>query len=87
MTAPVTPRPARPADPDDPGSRRAAAQRRISSRAEFRQVLRRAGYSTTRADSLLRDLPDPIDFDRDAPTLLDRGVTLDRLINAVGGSP
>jgi hypothetical protein len=62
-------------------------QRRLSSRAEFHKVLRRAGYSTKQAESVLRDLPDPIDFDRDAPALLSRGVTLDRLINAVGGSP
>jgi hypothetical protein len=64
-----------------------AARRRISSRTEFRKVLRRAGYSATQAESILHDLPDLIDFDRDAPALLRQGVTLDRLINALGGSP
>ena len=64
-----------------------AAPRRISSRAEFARVLRRAGYSTTQAQSVLRGLPDPIDFDRDDQALFERGVTLDRLIDAMGGSP
>lgn len=65
----------------------AIAERRISSRTELRNVLRRAGYSATRAEAVLRDLPDQIDFERDGPALLRRGVTLDRLIDAVGGSP
>lgn len=62
-------------------------QRRISSHAEFHKVLHRAGYSAAQANSVLRDLPDPIDFDRDGQALLSRGISLDRLINAVGGSP
>jgi hypothetical protein len=63
--------------------------RRVSSRAEFHKVLRRAGYSTTQAESVLRDLPDPIDFDRDRDReiLFRRGISLDRLIDAMGGSP
>lgn len=64
-----------------------AAPRLTSSRAEFARVLRRAGYSTTQAQSVLRGLPDPIDFDRDDQALFERGVTLDRLIDAMGGSP
>jgi hypothetical protein len=68
-------------------SARPAAQRRIASHAEFARVLRRAGYSTTQAQSILRGLPDPIDFDRDSEELFRRGVSLDRLIDAVGGSP
>lgn len=56
-------------------------------RAEFCKVLRRAGYSTTQAQSVLRGLPDPIDFDRDGERLFKRGVSLDRLIDATGGSP
>jgi hypothetical protein len=63
------------------------AQRPTTSRAEFTQVLRRAGYSTTQAQSILRDLPDPIDFDRDCETLFRRGISLNRLIDAMGGSP
>jgi hypothetical protein len=65
------------------------AQRRIASRAEFTRVLRRAGYSRTQAQSILRGLPDPIDFDRDRDReiLFRRGVSLNRLIDAMGGSP
>jgi hypothetical protein len=31
--------------------------------------------------------PDPIDFDRDGERLFRKGVSLDRLIDAIGGSP
>jgi hypothetical protein len=71
----------------DPTSARPTAQRRTTSRAEFAEVLRRAGYSTTEAQSILRGLPDPIDFDRDGERLFRKGVSLDRLIDARGGSP
>jgi hypothetical protein len=50
-------------------------------------VLRRAGYLTPHVQSALRDLPDPIDFDRDGEALSKRGISLDRLIDAMGGSP
>jgi hypothetical protein len=46
-----------------------SAQRRISSHAEFCKVLRRAGYLTTQVQSVPRDLPDPIDLDRDGEAL------------------
>jgi len=62
-------------------------QRRTSSHAEFSKVLRRAGYLTTQVQSVLRDLPDPIDFDRDGEALFEKGISLDRLIDARGGSP
>jgi hypothetical protein len=64
-----------------------AAQRRITSRAEFAKLLRRAGYSTTQAESILRGLPDPIDFDRDCEALFERGISPDQLTSAMGGSP
>jgi hypothetical protein len=57
------------------------------SHAEFRTVLHKAGYPTTKAQSVLRGLPDPIDFDRDGDQLFKRGVSLDALIDAAGGSP
>jgi hypothetical protein len=68
-------------------SARPAARRQITSRTEFARVLRRAGYSNTQAQSILRGLPDPIDFDRDGEGLFRRGVSLDGLISAMGGSP
>lgn len=61
--------------------------RRLSSCAEFARVLRRVGYSTRQAESVLRGLPDPIDFDRDGQVLFTRGVSIDRLVDAMGGSP
>jgi hypothetical protein len=64
-----------------------SAQRRVSSHAEFHKVLRRAGYPATQLQSVFRDLPDPIDFDRDGEALLHRGISLDQLIDAMGGSP
>jgi hypothetical protein len=87
MSTPITPR--IPATREDLGdlSTVPPTRRRISSQTELRKVLHRAGYSATQAATVLRDLPDPVDFDRDAQALLTRGVTLDRLINAVGGSP
>jgi hypothetical protein len=73
--------------PGDLTSARPTAQRWITSRAEFAKVLRKAGYSRTQAHSILRGLPDPIDFDRDGARLFRKGVSLDRLIDAMGGSP
>jgi catechol 2,3-dioxygenase-like lactoylglutathione lyase family enzyme len=40
----------------------------------------------TQAQSLLRDLPDPIDFERDGEALLKLGLSLDRLISARGAA-
>jgi hypothetical protein len=57
------------------------------SHTEFRNVLQRAGYGTAQAQTIVRGLPDPINFDRDGEALLSRGVWLDRLTDAVGGSP
>jgi hypothetical protein len=68
-------------------SPRRPPQGRISSRVEFCKLLRRAGYSLTQAQSLAGDLPDPIDFERDGEALLKRGLSLDGLISARGGSP
>lgn len=71
----------------NPTSARPGRTATTTSRAEFAQVLRRAGYSTTQAQSILHGLPDPIDFDRDGEGLFRKGVSLDRLIDAMGGSP
>jgi hypothetical protein len=63
------------------------AEPRISSHAEFCKVLRRAGYLSAHVQSVVRDLPDPIDFARDGEALFEQGISLDRLIDATGGSP
>lgn len=80
-------RPTRARDLGDRTSARPAGPRRIVSHADFVLVLRRVGYPMTQAQSVLRGLPDPIDVDHDGQALLQRGVSLDRLIDARGGSP
>jgi CBS-domain-containing membrane protein len=58
-----------------------------TSHAEAARVLRRAGYSEEFITEVLRSLPDPIDFDRDSLPLLRYGLSRDRLIDRLGGSP
>ena len=69
-SAAVRQRSARASAVEELPSPRRPAQGRISSRVEFYKVLRRAGYSMTQAQSLVGDLPDPIDFERDGEALL-----------------
>ena len=57
------------------------------SHAEAAQVLRHAGYSQERIREMLRDLPDPIDRDRDGGALFKLGLTADQLMDRMGGSP
>ena len=59
----------------------------LVSHAEAEQVWRRAGYSRDQIEEMLRDLPDPIDIDRDAEALFKRGVSASSLMNRMGGSP
>jgi hypothetical protein len=60
---------------------------RYTSKAEAARVLRRVGLDDQRLSALLDELPDPIDFDRDAPILVRHGITRDRLNDLMGGSP
>lgn len=46
-----------------------------------------AGYSRPEIEELVRDLPDPIDTQRDGVALMNRGLTMDRLSDRRGGSP
>jgi hypothetical protein len=57
------------------------------SHADAAQVLRRAGYSPERIEELLRDLPDPIDAERDSVALVQRGMSPGELMDRMGGSP
>ena len=57
------------------------------SHAEATQVLRHAGYSPDRIRELLRDVPDPIDPDRDGGALFKLGLSADQLMDRMGGSP
>ena len=60
---------------------------RTLSKAEGVRVLRRAGYSTELIQEILDQLADPMDLDRDAPTLSRYGITREHLIDVMGGSP
>jgi hypothetical protein len=57
------------------------------SHEEFARVLRRAGYSDEFIRAVLSDLSDPVDLQRDEQTLARHGLSEDRLIDRLGGSP
>jgi hypothetical protein len=61
--------------------------RQSLSHAEAAQILRRAGYSQERINEMLRQLPDPIDTERDGDALLRFGVSRGILMDRMGGSP
>ena len=63
---------------DEPSARR---------KTEILAVLRRAGYSEQTVAALDAELQDPVDVDRDANVFLRYGITLDSLIDRMGGSP
>lgn len=51
------------------------------------EVLRRAGYSDEFIDEVLSQLPDPIDLHRDQEVLSRYGLSRERLMDRMGGSP
>jgi len=57
------------------------------SHEEAAQVLRRAGYSDEFIHEVLSQLPDPIDLQRDRPILDRYGLSPERLMDRMGGSP
>ena len=75
---------------------RASSSRRLTSmvgeplvrrKAEVLTVLRRAGYSERTVAALDAELDDPVDLVRDANVLLRHGITIDSVIDRMGGSP
>lgn len=62
-------------------------KKRFFSHAEAEQVLRNAGYSQNRIEDLLRDLPDPLDIERDGDALFKQGVSAATLMDRMGASP
>ena len=60
---------------------------KMVSKAESYRVLRRAGYSVEFIREVHDQLADPIDLDRDAPTLSRYGITSEHLMDRMGGSP
>jgi hypothetical protein len=61
--------------------------RRTISKTELVQTLRRARYSQELVREISDQLDDPIDLDRDAPTLARYGATREHLSEIMGGSP
>jgi hypothetical protein len=59
----------------------------VRRKADILAVLRRAGYPEETVAALDAELPDLVDVDRDANAFLRRGITLDALIDRMGGSP
>jgi hypothetical protein len=57
------------------------------SHEEAARVLRRAGYSDEFIHEVLSQLPDPIDLERDQQILARYGLTAERLMDRMGGSP
>jgi hypothetical protein len=59
----------------------------LRSHEEFRRTLRRAGCSDEFISEVLSQLPDPIDLHRDQQILARYGLSSERLIDRMGGSP
>jgi hypothetical protein len=62
-------------------------RKRLVSHTEAKQTLRRAGYSEQRIEDVLRDIPDPIDTERDGELLFKHGLSAGILMDQMGGSP
>ena len=60
---------------------------RSISKSDAIQVLRRANYDQALIDEVMAKVPDPIDIDRDGSILMQYGITRDRLMDRMGGSP
>ena len=73
--------PSYPAPPDLFGNGRQSAT------AELAQVLERAGLPPDVIDEVLGQLPDPVDFRRDAAVLDRYGLSRTRVTDLLGGSP
>lgn len=59
----------------------------LRSHEEFARALRRAGYSDEFISDILSQLPDPVDLQRDQQVLAQYGLSPERLIDRMGGSP
>jgi hypothetical protein len=64
-----------------------SAEQHTRRKAEVLATLRRAGYSEQTLEALDAELPDPVDIDRDGNVFLRHGITLDSIIDRMGGSP
>ena len=62
-------------------------ERDLRTKAEVLAVLRRSGVPEQTVQALDAALDDPVDVTRDANLFLRYGITLDSLIDRMGGSP
>jgi hypothetical protein len=62
-------------------------QERKLSKDAVVAVIRRAGFTSEMIKDLARQLPDPVDLDRDSNLLARYGVTRTHLTDRLGGSP
>jgi hypothetical protein len=59
----------------------------LRSHEEAARLLRRAGYSDELINEVLSQLPDPVDIRRDEQILARYGLTRERMMDRMGGSP
>ena len=62
-------------------------QKRLISHGEAEQMMRRAGYPREQIENALRQLPDPIDAERDSDVLVKYGMSPGALMDRMSGSP
>jgi hypothetical protein len=60
---------------------------RFLSHVDVESILRRAGYSQEQIEAVLRDVPDPVDTDRDSEAFFRHGISIGSLMDRRGGSP
>jgi hypothetical protein len=62
-------------------------ERDLRSKANVLAVLRRVGIPEQTIEALDAALDDPVDLRRDAELFFRHGITLDHLVDRMGGSP
>ena len=60
---------------------------RLVSHAEVEQFLRKFGCSPEHVRDILRDLPDPVEFDQARQVFAKDGITIGALMDRMGASP
>ena len=69
------------------GTRRPSRDSGLRSQKEMARVMRRTGYSNEFISEVLGQLPDPVALQRDQQTLGRYGLSAERLMDRLGGSP
>jgi len=69
------------------GTSRPSRDSRLRSHKDMARVLHRAGYSGEFISEVLSQLPDPIELQRDQLILVRYGLSSERLMDRLGGSP